>query len=390
MAGIGLIIVLGQFHAMFDVEVAGEGVANFLNILKTVSIAIPSPDPLSHAFAFMIALATIAVLLLYKYFPQFMKVLPSSLYAIGTGVVLANVMHWPVKFVQIPKSFVENFHYIHPAQLLSMMFNPTVLLAAFSMAFIASAKALLTANAVEQMHDYERTRNNAEMIAQGIGNVLAGLVGSIPISGEILRSTANVQAGARSRLSLVLIGLWVLVFVIAFPQFLELIPTSSLAGLLVVTGISLINLHHMKSLLSYGKSELAIYFITALAVVFIDPLEGVLIGMILGLTKLGLSLSQLEINLTQTDHQLEIQLEGYATFINLPTLVTVLEKIDPGVIVHVEIDHLIYIDNACYEALKNWDKGHGNTGGSVTIEWDHLKGKMNRAVAQSSKAVEAA
>jgi MFS superfamily sulfate permease-like transporter len=377
MAGIGLIIVLGQFHTMFDIKPAGEGVANFLKIPGTLASALPSPDPSAHTFAIGIALLTILVILVHQVFPKMLKALPASLYAIGTGMIVANLMHLPIQYVALPKTFVENLHFIQPGEL-GMILNPTVLLAAFSMAFIASAKALLTANAVEQMHDYERTKNNKEMIAQGIGNVLTGLVGGIPISGEILRSTANVQAGARTRVSLVLIGLWVLLFVLLFPQFLHLIPLSSLAGMLVYTGITLISPHHMKTLLGYGKRELAIYFITALAVVFIDPLEGVLIGMILGLIELTMDLSKLHINMIQEPGVLELRLEGHASFINLPTLVSILENIEPGVDVQIRIDNLRFIDNACFEALKSWHKGYSNTGGSVTIEWHALQSRISR------------
>ncbi len=380
MAGIGLIIVLSQYHAMFDVAPPGDGFKNLINIPQTLGLAFSTPAPSPHSLALIVAVATIAMMLLYPLLPKALKVLPSSLYAIGSGMALANLMHWPVKFVQIPHQFTENFHYIDPGNLLQLFLNPTVLMAAFSMAFIASAKALLTANALEQMHDYERTRNNEELIAQGIGNVLCGLLGGLPISGEILRSTTNVQAGARSRASLILIGLWILLFVMVFPQFLERIPSASLAGLLVITGLSLISPHHIKNLLSHDKGELAIYLATALTVVLIDPLQGVMLGMILGLIKLGMGLSQLSIQLTPGDPHVDLQLEGCATFINLPALVTVLEKITPGVAVHVGVDQLIYLDNACYEALKSWEKVHCNTGGSVSIDWEHLKGRMSRAV----------
>src|SRR5687767_15919283 len=111
-----------------------------------------------------------------------------------------------------------------------------VLFATRSLAFVASAETLLCATAVDRMHTVPRTKYDRELMAQGVGNALCGLLGALPMTGVIVRSSANVQAGARSRASAVLHGAWLLLFVSALPFVLELVPTASLAAVLVFTG----------------------------------------------------------------------------------------------------------------------------------------------------------
>lgn len=385
MAGIGLIIVLGQFQIMFDQRPAAEGLKNFFSIPATILSAAPATE---HFYAAMIGLATIAVILLWNLFPKFLKVLPSSLYGIAAAMILANVLTLPINYVDVSANFGENIHWISFGNFQDLLHNANLLTAAISLAFIGSAKALLTASAVDGMHEFERTQNNKEMISQGIGNTLCGLVGVIPISGEILRSTANVQAGARSRIALILIGLWILLLTVCFPQFFKLIPKAGLAGLLVLTGISLINPHHIKTLKKYGKTEVLIYVATALGVVFIDPLEGVLIGMIIGLFNLALRLSPLQVEMAvEESNNIELTLSGQATFMNLPKLVTTLEKLEPGKAVNVNIEELSSLDHATFDFLMSWKKGYLNSGGQVTLEYHHLEKRvMGFATAKTQEA----
>jgi Sulfate permease and related transporters (MFS superfamily) len=110
--------------------------------------------------------------------------------------------------------------------------------AALGMAFVASAETLLSAAAVDRIHNGQRTNFDQELSAQGIGNFLCGIVGALPMTGVIVRSSANVQAGAKTRASAVLHGLWLLAFVVALPSVLRMVPTASLAGVLVLTGLN--------------------------------------------------------------------------------------------------------------------------------------------------------
>lgn len=372
MAGIGLIIIFSQFHIMFDLKPTGSALENMMNIPRTIQAVMANHADFE---AGLISGVAILVLLVSRFLPGFLKKLPSSFYAILTGSLVAHFLNFSdIHYISLPKNLLDSVHLLNPSDF-SLVLDSQVLLAAIAMAFIASSKALLTASATESMHDADRTKNNKEVIVQGAGNIISGILGSIPLSGEILRSTVNIHAGGKTRYSLVLIGLWLLLFVVCFPQFLENIPVSCLAGLLVFTGFQLLGIEHVKELAHFGKMEVAIFTITALAVTFIDPLDGVIIGMILGLINLCLKLSNLLIELDEelVENFQRIKLHGKGTFINVPRLATTLEKLHPGKKVYVDIEHLDYVDNAFYEFLQSWHKGYSVTGGQITLEWDRLK-----------------
>src|SRR5262249_55005220 len=129
-----------------------------------------------------------------------------------------------------------------------------LLVAAASLAFIASAETLLSATAVDRMHQGPRCQYDRELIGQGIGNLVSGLVGGLPVTGVIVRSATNVEAGGRTRASAVLHGLWLLLFVSLCPFVLRWVPTSCLAALLVYTGCKLVSPKTIRALWGYGKS----------------------------------------------------------------------------------------------------------------------------------------
>lgn len=372
MCGIGLIIIFSQFHLLFDVKPTGSALENMLNISHTLGTALSNPVNFQ---AGLIGVISMTVLLAFRFFPAFLKKLPSSFYSIAAGSVAASLLGYTgIKYISLPGNLLEGIHPVQPSDL-SMLLDSRVIMAAIAMAFIASSKALLTASATESMHDADRTKNNQEMLVQGAGNIISGLLGSIPLSGEILRSTVNIHSGARTKYSLVMIGLWLLLFVMLFPHFLELIPISALAGLLVFTGFQLLGIKHAKELAGFGKIEVVIFSITALAVTFIDPLDGVIMGMILGLINLCLKLSSLLIELDEevVEGIQRIRLEGKGTFVNVPKLASTLEKLHPGKEVHFDIGSLDFVDNSFYEFLHSWHKGYSVTGGQINLEWEKLE-----------------
>jgi hypothetical protein len=122
-----------------------------------------------------------------------------------------------------------------------LLADPTLLIAAFAVAFIASAETLLSAAAVDRMHSGQRSDFDRELSAQGVGNMLCGVLGALPMTGVIVRSSANVQAGAQTRASAIFHGLWLLAFVLLLSSVLQQIPVASLAGVLVYTGVKLVD-----------------------------------------------------------------------------------------------------------------------------------------------------
>jgi MFS superfamily sulfate permease-like transporter len=194
----------------------------------------------------------------------------------------------------------------------------------------------------------------------------------------IVRSATNVEAGARSSLSELLHGIWLLVFVCVFPFVLRVIPTASLAAILVYTGYKLVNPKAIRELWNYGKSEALIYFATVGAIVGFDLLTGVVIGFALSVLKLVFTFSHLSVHLKDNaaERRTVLHLEGTATFIRLPKLAAALEAVPPDRELHVHFDHLAYIDHACLDLLMNWEKQHAATGGSLVIDWNLLTARF--------------
>ena len=192
--------------------------------------------------------------------------------------------------------------------------------AALLIAVVASAETLLCATAVDQMQQGPRTRYDRELFAQGIGNMVCGVLGALPMTGVIVRSSANVQAGGRTRLSAILHGVWLLIFVAGLAFLLRLIPTASLAAMLVYTGYKLVNPQSVRELRKYGWGEVAIYAATVGTIVFTDLLTGVLVGIGLAAAKLLYTFSHLAATLEPDPdtNKVTLTLQGAATFVRLP------------------------------------------------------------------------
>jgi MFS superfamily sulfate permease-like transporter len=255
-----------------------------------------------------------------------------------------------------------------------------ILLAGLALAFVASAESLLTATAVDSMQQHAaRTKYDRELLAQGVGNLMCGLAGALPMTGVIVRSSANVLAGARTRTSTILHGLWLLVFAALLPQVLRLIPIASLAAVLVYTGYKLMNPTAIRRLLAYGKGEVGIYWATLITVVVVDLLTGIVVGIALAFGKLLYTFSQFIVRIENDPQSARsvLYLEGAATFIGLPKLASVLESVPPDAELHVDFEALSYIDHACLDLLMNWEKQHEGNGGSLTIDWSVLTARFH-------------
>jgi MFS superfamily sulfate permease-like transporter len=254
------------------------------------------------------------------------------------------------------------------------MLDTSMLAEALALAVIASVETLLSATAVDQLHTGPRTRYNRELLAQGVGNVLCGLLGALPMTGVIVRSAANVQAGARTRASTVCHGLWLLLFVAFLPFILRLIPTASLGAVLVFTGYKLVNPQAIRELARHGRDEVLIYVGTLVTIVATNLLTGVLVGVGLTVAKLIYTTQNLNSYYAHDrDGHFTLHLEGVATFVSLPKLASALEIIPPHADVVIRTESLAHIDHACLNLLENWLKLHEATGGHVRIDWDRLR-----------------
>jgi MFS superfamily sulfate permease-like transporter len=258
-----------------------------------------------------------------------------------------------------------------PLGQLNELINADIILLAFTVAFVASAETLLSAAAVDQMHDGPRANYNKELISQGVGNALCGIVGSLPMTGVIVRSATNVAAGAKTRLSAILHGVCLLALVVAAPNLLRMIPTASLAAILVYTGFKLINVQNMKRLLRYGGAPIVIYAATLIGIVATDLLKGILIGLALSMLKVVYARTHFNMRMLQRGDgkRLDVYPEGAATFLRLPNFADALEKTPVDQEVHVHLRGLEYVDDACLEALTNWQQQRTQRGSIVVVEW---------------------
>ncbi len=377
LAGIGVLIFASQFHIMIDDLPKGSGLANLATLPAAVWKGLVADDDptTSHHLAARIGLLTIATIVLWNlYAPKQLRAVPAVLLGVTAATGLAAWLELPVSRVTVRDNLLS---IVHPPswEALSHVVDTALLGEALALALIASVETLLSATAVDQLHHGPRTRYNRELFAQGTGNVLCGLLGVLPMTGVIVRSAANVQAGATTRASAVLHGGWLLLFVFFLPFVLRMIPTAALGAVLVFTGYKLINVEAMKDLARQGRDELAIYAATLGTIVFTNLLTGVLVGVGLAVGKLLYTTQNLETRLNHDGYKgrLTLHLMGIATFVSLPRLATALEQVPPGADIQLSCDSLRHIDHACMNLLQSWHKLHEGTGGQAHIDWDKLR-----------------
>ena len=182
-----------------------------------------------------------------------------------------------------------------------------------------------------------------------------------------------IEAGAKTRWSAILHGIWLVLSVAALPWLLEAIPVSSLAAILVYIGYKLVNPAVPRRLWAHDRGELAIYLVTVVAIVATNLLEGLLIGIALSFLKLAWSISRLEVRSEDgEDGRIDLHLSGSGTFVGLPIMARALEAVEGGRDVHIHLEDVDYVDHACFEMLSDWRNEYESRGGSVTVEWDTL------------------
>ncbi|MEX0700867.1 MAG: SulP family inorganic anion transporter [Planctomycetales bacterium] len=331
-----------------------------------------------HSLAGGVGLLAILVIVGWQVFaPRKLRALPGPLLAVLLTTGIAAAMGLPLSYVEIPDRLWDEIRLPSLAVLADVPWAG-VLQAGLVIAVVASAETLLCATACDQMHNGARTRYDRELVAQGTGNVLCGLLGALPMTGVIVRSATNVQAGAKTRASAILHGLWLLVFVAAFGGLLRMIPTSALAAILIYTGVKLVDLKSVRVLRQYGRGEVLIYFATMATIVAVDLLAGVLVGIALSGLKLLHTFSRLKVRLATKpgERRTVLTLSGAATFVRLPKLAVALEKVPANSELHIDFEHLDYIDHACLDLLMTWARSHEATGGSLVIDWSSLHGRF--------------
>ena len=241
----------------------------------------------------------------------------------------------------------------------SFITNPAVYKAAFTLAIIASIETLLSVEAIDKIDPYKRdTPSNRELKAQGLGNIVSGLIGGLPITAVIVRGAANVNSGAQTKLSSVLHGLFLLLSAIFIPTVINQIPYASLAAILLVTGYKLTQISLYKNMYKVGINQFIPFILTVIAIVFTDLLIGISIGMAIGIfyilknnmantyTKSANGLSAAE--------PIVIKLSEEVSFLNKASMLVTLENLPDGCHVIIDGSSSKYIDYDVLEVINDF------------------------------------
>ncbi|WP_432097221.1 SulP family inorganic anion transporter [Streptomyces sp. bgisy100] len=355
LAGIGLVLITGQLYVLTDAKPRGTGIANLAGIPGLVTDTVRSAPALA---ALGVGASTVLVLVLWSRWRRAARVLPGPLAAVVLATVVVGVWDLPVARVEV-SGLLDSLQPPSPGdfgQLLGIGMLGTLL--AFTL--IASAESLFSAAAVDRLHDGPRTDYDKELMAQGAGNTVCGVLGALPMTAVIVRSATNVQAGARTKASRVLHGVWLLVFAAAFPAALGVIPVAALAGVLVHAGWRLIPVRELRSLWSEHRGEAVVLSATAVVIVMINMFEGVLIGLLLAIAKTAWETSHVHLDVAQhsADGPLRVRVLGNATFLRLPKLLDQLEALPADREIELDLGGLRHLDHTCSAALTNWADEH--------------------------------
>ncbi|TDD87850.1 SulP family inorganic anion transporter [Actinomadura rubrisoli] len=360
LAGIGLTIIAGQLYAMAGATAPASGVAKLAGVPELLMDSAGSATALS---ALGVGAATIGLLIGWPRMPERLRAVPAPLAAVAVATGASSLLDLPVARLRVQGLLGS----IQPpgGDDLARLAEVGVMGTVVAFALISSAESLFSAAAVDRMHDGPRTDYDKELMAQGVGNTVCGALGALPMTAVIVRSSANVQAGARTKASRVLHGFWLLLFAVLFPAVLKIIPLAALAGVLVFAGWKLVPFTQLRPLWREHRGEAVILAVTAVAVVALNLFEGVLLGLLLAVVKSAWDTSHLHIEVHGTDdtgdaspHPIRVTLTGNATFLRLPQIIDTLEELPRHRPLELDLAGLRHLDHACRTALTSWVDRH--------------------------------
>jgi MFS superfamily sulfate permease-like transporter len=358
LAGIGLVLIAGQLYSMADAKAPVSGLEKIARLPGTLLDAVGNADALA---SLLVGVGTIAVLVLWKRMPKQVRTVPGPLAAVGLATVAALVFSTPVATVEV-HGLLGSIQ-PPPPSAFGDLANIGLLGTIVAFTLIASAESLFSAAAVDRLHNGPRTEYDKELVAQGAGNALCGVLGALPMTAVIVRSAANVQAGARTKASRVLHGVWLLLFAALLPDVLAYIPIPALAGILVYSGAKLIPVREIVSLWREHRGEALILVVTAVSIVAVSMFEGVLIGLALAVAKTAWEASHIKLEVVDKGAgPVQAYLSGNATFLRLPKILDSLEALPQDRPVELDLSGLHHLDHACRTALENWAERHSAVG----------------------------
>lgn len=370
LSAIGVILILKQIPHVLGRDTDPEGDMSFIQPDHETTLSEFSQLLVNFQIgAAAIGLISVA-LLIYWDNSRFLRKskLPAPLFVILFGVIASQIFRWMGNGLQIEESHLVQvpvaaglsgyFEFLHFPNF-SQWLNPDVYRAAFTLAVVTSLETLLNIEAVDRVDPKQRvTPASRELVVQGIGNTLLGLIGGIPISSVIVRSSVNINAGAQTKLSAIFHGALMLVCVMIFPSYLNMIPLSCLAAILFVTGLKLTNVKVMRQMWNAGRVQFLPFALTLLAIVFTDLITGILIGLAISIGFILNSNVRRPVRRIMERHLsgdlTHIVLANQVSFLNRAAIEQILRNVPPGGHVLIDAESTDYIDADVLALITNF------------------------------------
>ncbi|HAT80622.1 MAG TPA: hypothetical protein DCS17_04255 [Flavobacterium sp.] len=373
LAGIGIIIILKQLpHAFgYDSDFEGDlafsqadGSNTFSSLLGIVNYI--------QIGAILVTVISLIILIAWDKIPflKSLKLIPGALIAVILGVVLNEIFLSMGSSLAISKehlvslpipSTLEEFKQIIVTPNFSGITNPKVWIIGLTIAIVASIETLLCIEAADRMDVHKRyTDTNVELKAQGIGNLVSSLLGGLPMTSVVVRTSANNNAGAKSKMSAIIHGILLLISVLTIPAILNKIPLATLAAILLLVGYKLAKPATFKHFWKNGKYQFVPFIATLLAVVFLDLLKGVALGLIISVFAILRGNMKRAYHFRKEEYHdgdvIHIDLAQEVSFLNKAAIKQTLSKIPENSKVIINAQDTVYIAHDVLDLIKEFKK----------------------------------
>jgi MFS superfamily sulfate permease-like transporter len=371
LSGIGIIIILKQIPHLFGYDSEPMGADEFVeatgeNTFSAISHIFSNVSPGSVIIGFLgLALIVFWDSILAKKGKIF-RVLQGAIVAVLLGTIIKlifdNYPNLAVKDIHLVSIPVANnlndlVNFLRFPDF-SAITNPKVLTIAFTIALIASLETLLSVEATDKLDpDKHVTPTNRELFAQGTGNILSGLIGGLPLTQVIVRSSANIQSNAKSKLSTIIHGLFLLLAVLALPKMLNHIPLSVLAAILIVVGYKLAKPSLFKKMWVKGWTQFVPFVATIIVIVVKDLLWGISVGLFIGIIVIIVKSYQnsLFLNIDKSNDKLvKMTFAEEVTFLNKGAIAKQLGSLPNDITLELDVRNSKYIDSDIIEILEDF------------------------------------
>lgn len=364
LAAIGVIIISKQVHVALGVSPQAKSP---LGLYAEVPSSVANMNPEIAA----IGLAALGVMVFFLIAPwRFLKKIPAPLVAVIVAAIMGVIfdLQHEHHYFFMGRDYVigEKFLVTLPASVLaalprpdfSVIFSPVSLITIFAIFFVASLESLLSASAVDKLDNEKRVSNlDKEIVANGIGNLVLGAIGGLPIIAEIVRSSANVSNGAKTQWSNFFHGIFLALFLFLIPGVIHLIPNAALAGILILVGFRLARPSEFKHAFDAGIEQLAIFLTTLVVTLVEDLLVGIAAGLLVKLLILvvrGVKLREvfrLCASIDESAEQVSVRPVGSIIFTNLFSLTDRLAALPKDKQIILDFSGVHYIDHTSMAAL---------------------------------------